>query len=92
MATNPSWVLHSYPAGMPAPDNWRLEDRSIPQAKTGDLLVRTLWLTVDPYMRGRISPAKNYAAGLKPGDLMIGGGIGEVISSEADGFKPGDLL
>ena len=92
MATNPSWVLHSYPSGMPAPDNWTLEDWSIPQAKTGDLLVRTLWLTVDPYMRGRISPAKNYAAGLKPGDLMMGGGIGEVISSEADGFKPGDLV
>lgn len=92
MATNPSWALNSYPTGMPTPENWKLEDRSIPAPKGGELLVKTLWLTVDPYMRGRISPAKNYAAGLKPGDLMIGGGIGEVISSEADGFKPGDLV
>lgn len=92
MATNPSWVLQSYPTGMPAPENWTLEDRSIPQAKAGELLVKTLWLTVDPYMRGRISPAKNYAVGMKPGDLMVGGGIGEVISSGADEFKPGDLV
>lgn len=56
------------------------------------MLVKTLWLTVDPYMRGRISPAKNYASGFKPGDLMVGGGIGEVILSEAPGFRPGDLV
>jgi len=92
MATNPSWVLNSYPTGMPTPDNWTVEDRRLPVARAGELLVKVLWLTVDPYMRGRISPAKNYAAGFKLGDLMMGGGVGEVIASEANGFKPGDLV
>lgn len=92
MAKNPSWVLQSYPTGMPDLANWRLDDRPIPQATLGQLLVKTLWLTVDPYMRGRISKARNYAAGFQLGDLMMGGGIGEVMVSEAPGFKPGDLV
>lgn len=92
MAQNPSWILKCYPTGMPTPDNWVLEDRPIPAPANGQLLVRTIWLTVDPYMRGRISPAKNYAAGFALGDVMIGGGIGEVVRSEAPGFKPGDMV
>jgi hypothetical protein len=92
MNTNPSWVLQSFPAGMPEVTNWSLEQRPVPQAAMGQLLVRTLWLSVDPYMRGRISKAKNYAAGFQLGDVMTGGGIGEVIASEAPGFKTGDLV
>ncbi|MDQ0563039.1 NADPH-dependent curcumin reductase CurA [Rhizobium mesoamericanum] len=92
MTTNPSWTLRSYPTAMPTVDNWALEDRPMPQAAEGELLVKTLWLSVDPYMRGRISPAKNYAAGFKIGDLMLGGGIGEVISSEAPDFQPGQIV
>ena len=92
MAKNPSWVLRSYPLGMPTVDNWRLEYRPIPEAAKGQLLVKTLWLSVDPYLRGRISPAQNYAAGFGLGDLMLGGGIGEVISSESPDFKLGDIV
>ncbi|PWJ88203.1 hypothetical protein C8D77_11297 [Mesorhizobium loti] len=92
MAANPSWILASYPSAMPTPENWVLEDRPIPEAAHDDLLVKTLWLSVDPYMRGRISPAKNYAAGFKLGDLMRGGGIGEVVTSESSDFKPGDIV
>lgn len=92
MSTNPSWILRSYPSAMPSVENWGLEDRPIPEAADGELLVKTLWLSVDPYMRGRISPAKNYAAGFKIGDLMYGGGIGEVITSESPAFKPGDVV
>lgn len=92
MARNPSWILQSYPPGMPSVDNWKLEDRSVPQAAEGQLLVKTLWLSVDPYMRARISQAKNYASGFALGDLMTGGGVGEVISSESPGFKPGDIV
>jgi NADPH-dependent curcumin reductase CurA len=92
MATNPSWMLRSHPSGMPTEENWVLEDRPLPNVAEGELLVKTLWLSVDPYMRGRISPAKNYAAGFKLGDLMRGGGIGEVIRSEAADFKPGDIV
>ena len=92
MSTNPSWILQSYPSGMPAEDNWILEDRPLPQPADGELVVKTLWLSVDPYMRGRISPAKNYAAGFKLGDIMRGGGIGEVIRSESANFKSGDIV
>ncbi|MCW0001799.1 NADP-dependent oxidoreductase [Pararhizobium sp. YC-54] len=92
MARNPSWILRSYPSAMPTAANWTLEDRPIPEASDGELLVKTLWLSVDPYMRGRISPAKNYAAGFKLGDLMLGGGIGEVISSGSSDFSPGQIV
>lgn len=92
MAKNPSWILQSYPPGMPTVDNWRLEDRPFPEAAKGQLLVKTIWLSVDPYMRARISQAKNYASGFSLGDLMTGGGVGEVISSESPDFKPGDIV
>ena len=66
---------------MPVPDDFSLEQRAAPVAKPGELLVRTHWLSVDPYMRARLSPAKNYAAGQKIGEMMRGGGVGEVIAS-----------
>lgn len=92
MPKNPSWFLKSYPAGMPTADNWVMEDRPVPMPVNGQLLVSTLWLTVDPYMRARISQARNYAAGFALGDLMTGGGIGQIVTSEAPGFKPGDIV
>ncbi|WP_354416786.1 NADP-dependent oxidoreductase [Mesorhizobium shonense] len=92
MARNPSWILRSHPSAMPTTENWALEDRPVPEASDGELLVKTLWLSVDPYMRGRISPAKNYAAGFKLGDLMLGGGVGEVISSGSSDFSPGQIV
>lgn len=92
MVRNPSWILRSYPSAMPTTANWVLEDRPIPELSDGMLLVKTLWLSVDPYMRGRISPAKNYAAGFKLGDLMLGGGIGEVISSGSPDFNQGQIV
>jgi NADPH-dependent curcumin reductase len=92
MKTNPSWLLKRFPSGMPKPDDFVLEQAQIPNPRPGELLVRSLWLSVDPYMRGRISPAKNYAAGLKVGDLMLGGGVGEVLRSEDPGFRVGDIV
>ncbi|MEI9425671.1 NADP-dependent oxidoreductase [Mesorhizobium sp. Cs1299R1N1] len=92
MTSNPSWLLKHFPAGMPALDDFTLEDRPVPVPRPGELLVRTLWLSVDPYMRARLSPAKNYAAGLRIGDLMQGGGVGEVVAAEAPGFKAGDII
>ncbi|QKD19773.1 hypothetical protein HGP13_35425 [Mesorhizobium sp. NZP2077] len=74
------------------PEDFTLEERDVPRPKPGELLVKTLWLSVDPYTRARLSPAKNYAAGLKIGDLMQGGGVGEVIASQSPLFKPGDVI
>ncbi|MEM5478137.1 NADP-dependent oxidoreductase [Pacificibacter sp. AS14] len=92
MAKNPSWILKSYATGMPSPDNWVLEDLSMPEVGDGELLIKTMWLSVDPYMRGRISPAKNYAAGIPLGGLMTGGGIGEVVVSNSPDFQQGDVV
>ncbi|MBX3566778.1 MAG: NADP-dependent oxidoreductase [Rhizobiaceae bacterium] len=92
MASNPTWHLKRFPTGMPTPDDFTLEERQTEAPRPGELLVRTLWLSVDPYMRARLSPAKNYAAGLRVGDLMQGGGVGEVIRSEAEGFNAGDIV
>lgn len=92
MPSNPTWFLKRFPTGMPTPDDFTLEDRPVPVPRSGELLVRTLWLSVDPYMRARLSPAKNYAAGLKIGDLIQGGGVGEIVASEAGDFKAGDIV
>ncbi|MCA2010305.1 NADP-dependent oxidoreductase [Cereibacter sphaeroides] len=92
MTRNPTWFFKSYPTAMPTNDSWELRDAEIPSVEDGTLVVRTIWLSVDPYMRGRISPAKNYAAGLQPGDVMRGGGIGEVMASGSGEFAPGDLV
>lgn len=92
MPTNPTWFLKRFPSGMPTHDDFSMEDHPMPVAQSGQLLVRTLWLSVDPYMRARLSPAKNYAAGQKLGEMMMGGGVGEVIASESPDFSPGDVV
>ena len=89
---NRRWVLSQYPDGMPGADTFRLEeDLPVPELQDGEILVAARFLSVDPYMRGRISPVKNYAPGIAPGQLMTGGGVGEVIESRSDKFQVGDF-
>ncbi len=90
--TNRRWVLVNYPKGMPAESDWRLEEAPLRDPRDGQVLIRSLYLSVDPYMRGRISPAKNYAASVELGHVMRGGGVGEVIASKHPDFKPGDIV
>lgn len=92
MSTQKQWRLASYPEGMPEESNWTLSEGPVRDAGPGQMLVRAIYLDVAPYMRGRISPQKNYAAGVQPGDVMIGGGIGEVVQSNAKEFKAGDIV
>lgn len=92
MTHNPTWIVRSLPTGMPAPSDFEMVEHPIPAAGPGELLVRTLWLSVDPYMRARLSAAKNYAAGQKIGETMVGGGVGEVIASEDPGFRVGEIV
>src|SRR5688500_3821445 len=89
---NRQWRLVSYPEGMPAESNWALSESAVPDPKAGEMLVRAIYLDVAPYMRGRISPQKSYAASVKPGDVMIGGGIGVVVRSNARDYQPGDVV
>ena len=91
-AVNRQWRLASYPEGMPTEANWTLAEGAIPEARDNQILARAIYLDVAPYMRGRISPQKNYAAGVKPGDVMLGGAIAEVIASNAKPYKPGDIV
>ena len=88
---NRQWVLDHYPDGPAKAGNWRMVEAAMPQPGPGQILVRNRWLSMDPYMRGRISPAKNYTAGVKPGEVMHGGGVGEVVESRHPDWKPGDL-
>ncbi|WP_353472228.1 NADP-dependent oxidoreductase [Salipiger sp. H15] len=88
---NRRWVLDHYPQGAATEDVWRLEEAPLPDLQPGQILVKTQWLSLDPYMRGRISPGANYTAGVAPGGVMQGGGVGEVIASAHPGWTVGDL-
>ncbi len=79
--SNRQWRLASYPEGMPQEENWALSEGPVPDPGHGEMLVRAIYLDVAPYMRARISPQKNYAGGVKIGDVMVGGAIGEVVRS-----------
>ncbi len=85
-------VLASRPHGEPGPSNFRIEDFAAPTPKEGEVLLRTIWLSLDPYMRGRMNEGASYTSSTAIGDTMPGQVIGEVIVSRSDDFKPGDLV
>lgn len=88
---NRQWVLDQFPDGPAQIETWRLSEADMPEPGPGQILVKTKWLSMDPYMRGRISPAANYTAGVALGGVMHGGGVGEVIASNHPNWKVGDL-
>src|SRR4029079_7220634 len=85
-------VLVSRPVGEPKPSDFRIEDAAIPTPGNGELLLRTIWLSLDPYMRGRMSDAASYAAPVPIGGVMEGGTVCEVIASNHPGFAKGDIV
>ncbi len=85
-------LLASRPAGWPTEANFRLEETPLPQPAEGQFLVRNHWLSLDPYMRGRMDAAKSYAKYVELGEVMTGGTVGEVVESKHPGFKPGDFV
>lgn len=84
-------VLASRPDGAPKDENFRLETGPVPTPGEGEVLVRVHYMSLDPYMRGRMDDAKSYAAAVPIGGTMEGGGVGEVIASKSDAFQPGDM-
>ena len=84
------WRLASRPTGWPTPENFELAESEVPELADGQIRVRNEVLSVDPYMRGRMSAAKSYAAPYAVGEAMTGGAVGIVEESRADGFKKGD--
>jgi NADPH-dependent curcumin reductase len=85
-------VLASRPVGEPTLDNFRSEKLPIPHAEPGEMLLRTLWLSLDPYMRGRMSDAPSYAKPVGIGDVMEGGTVSEVVASNVPRFATGDIV
>lgn len=89
---NKQIILASRPTGMPAMDNFATVDAEVPQPKDGEVLVRTRYLSVDPYMRGRMNDGKSYVAPFAVNEVINGGVVGEVIESRSADFKPGDIV
>lgn len=85
-------LLASRPTGWVTPDNFKLIEAPVPTPGPEQVLIKNLWLSLDPYMRSRISDAKSYAQGVNPGQLMVGGTIGEIIESNSDQFKVGEIV
>ncbi len=85
-------VLARRPQGAPVPEDFRLEEAPVPEPREGEALVRTIWLSLDPYMRGRMSDAKSYAKPVPIGGVMEGQTAGEVVASRHPGFRPGETV
>ena len=92
MPQNRAWTLASYPSGWVTEANFKLVESPAPAPKEGEVLVKNLWLSLDPYMRGRMSQQKSYVKGVEVGDVMTGETAGEVLESKHPGFKAGDLV
>ncbi|MAW98247.1 MAG: NADP-dependent oxidoreductase [Sphingomonas sp.] len=87
-----AWHLESRPKGMPTTDNFALKPIDLPDPGKGELRIANRWLSVDPYMRGRMNDVKSYVPPFELGAPMQGGAIGEVVESNADGFAVGDMV
>ncbi|MGW4115559.1 NADP-dependent oxidoreductase [Actinosynnema sp. NPDC004786] len=84
--------LASRPEGFPTPGNFDLVEVPVPAIGAGQLLVRNVVMSVDPYMRGRMNEGKSYTPPFELGKALDGGAVGEVVASEADGFAVGDTV
>ena len=85
-------VLAARPDGEPKPSDFGFETVAMPEPGEGEFLARTIWLSLDPYMRGRMDDSKSYAAAVEIGAPMEGGCVGEVIASNNPKFKVGDFV
>jgi len=92
MPQNKAWTLASFPPAAVRVDNFKLVEAPAPVPRDGEVLVKNLWLSLDPYMRGRISQQKSYAKGVEIGEVMTGETAGEVLQSKHAKFAPGDKV
>ena len=92
MAANRKFLLVNRPRAAPSASNFSLVEEPVGQPGDGQVLARSIWLSVDPYMRGRMRPARSYADPAGLGEVMVGSGVGEVIASRSPRFKAGDIV
>lgn len=84
-------ILASRPKGVPTPENFKFEEISLPELKENEVLLKTLYISVDPYMRGRMKDADSYVPPYHIGEPITGGSIAEVEESRSANYKKGDL-
>jgi NADPH-dependent curcumin reductase CurA len=92
MAVNRQFILESRPPGHVEPGNFKLVETPVPTPGPGQALVRHHYLSLDPYMRGRLNDSKSYAKPQAVGAVMGGGTVGEIVASNNPRFKPGDKV
>jgi NADPH-dependent curcumin reductase CurA len=92
MPINRRILLKNRPAGLPSRADFELVEAPLPEPRDGEVLVRTRFLSLDPYMRGRMSAARSYAKPVELGEVMTGGTVGEVVTSHHAGLAPGDIV
>jgi NADPH-dependent curcumin reductase len=89
---NRRWVLASRPHGAPVPENFRLEEDDVATPGEGQVLLRTVYLSLDPYMRGRMSDEPSYSPPVDIGGVMVGGTVSRVVESNHPDYQPGDWV
>lgn len=89
---NKEITLASRPTGMPTSENFRFSETETAPLNDGEVLVRTLYISVDPYLRGRMREGRSYIAPFQVGDVITSGVVGEVVESRASSFQEGDIV
>ena len=89
---NKKVILKKRPVGFPKLDDFDFHIENIKEANYGEVIIKVLWLSLDPYMRGRMSAVKSYALPIKIGSVITGGAVGEVVLSNCPNFKEGDIV
>jgi NADPH-dependent curcumin reductase len=87
-----SWVLKQRPSRAPGAEDFALREDAVPEPGPGEVVTRTIWLSIDPYMRGRLREQQTYAVAIQIGEVMTGETVGEVIASTDPRFAPGDVV
>ena len=90
--TNRRLLLSERPVGEPTGNSLTLVEAAVPEAGAGQMLLRTEYLSLDPYMRGRMSDAPSYAPSVEIGEVMVGGTVAQVVTSNVEGFSAGDWV
>lgn len=85
-------LLSARPVGAPKESDFRVDEIDLPSPGDGELVVKNLFLSLDPYMRGRMNESKSYAASVEIGAVMVGGTVGEVLESKHPGYAAGDVI
>ncbi len=91
-AMNRQILLRRRPTGAPTPADFETVETPVPAPAAGEILCRTIYLSLDPYMRGRMNEGRSYAASVELGQVMVGGTVGQVVESRDPAFAPGDVV